>query len=65
MSNVRFWCEKRGVPVTDELCQAILARAKSCAWTLTDDEVWEVIGSFGIQRKPTPPKKSRKSRPAA
>ncbi len=60
MSNVRFWCEKRGVPVSDELCKAILARAKSCAWTLTDDEIWAVIDQLGVKAK-----KPRKSRPAA
>ena len=43
MSNVRFWCEQRGIPVDDELCKAILARAKSCAWTLTDAEILEVV----------------------
>lgn len=43
MSNVRFYCEKRGIKVDDELCKAILARAKQCAWTLTDAEVSEVV----------------------
>lgn len=45
MSNVRYYCEKRGIPVDDALCQAILARAKSCAWTLTDEEVAEIIAA--------------------
>jgi 2-isopropylmalate synthase len=48
MSNVRYWCEKRGIPVDDALCKAILERAKSCAWTLTDEEVLEVVAAHGI-----------------
>jgi 2-isopropylmalate synthase len=47
MSNVRFWCEKRAIPVDDELCRAILERAKSCAWTLTDEEILEVVAAHG------------------
>src|SRR5919197_2789892 len=48
MSNVRFWCEQRAIPVDEELCRAILERAKSCALTLTDEEVLEVVAAHGI-----------------
>ncbi|MBX7098052.1 MAG: LeuA family protein [Myxococcaceae bacterium] len=39
MSNVRYWLEQRKLPVTDEVCQRILARAKSTSWTLSEREV--------------------------
>lgn len=42
MSNVRYWLAKRRIPATDELCKAILARAKACAWTLSEAEVMAV-----------------------
>jgi 2-isopropylmalate synthase len=47
MSNVKYWCERHGVAATDALCQAILARAKSCSWTLTDEEIRAVIAEHG------------------
>jgi 2-isopropylmalate synthase len=66
MSNVRYWCEKRQVPITDALCEAILARAKASAGTLTDEEVWEVIAAHGVKRRSPPrPPKGRRSRTAA
>ncbi|MGQ0505309.1 MAG: LeuA family protein [Myxococcaceae bacterium] len=48
MSNVRFWLELRGIPQTEELCKGILSRAKSCAWTLTEEEILEVVQSHGV-----------------
>jgi 2-isopropylmalate synthase len=51
MSNVRYWLEERAYPVSDELGQAILARAKSCSWTLTEKEILEVIAKMGAGRK--------------
>ncbi|HYO56835.1 LeuA family protein [Archangium sp.] len=46
MSNVRYWLEKYLIPATDELCTAILQRAKNSARTLTDDEIFEVCARF-------------------
>jgi 2-isopropylmalate synthase len=45
MSNVRYWLEAHGQPVTDPVCQAILARAKRSNRTLTDEEIREALGS--------------------
>lgn len=46
MSNVKFWLESRGIPESEPMCRAILERAKSCAWTLSDDEVLAVVERF-------------------
>ncbi|MBI3184535.1 MAG: 2-isopropylmalate synthase [Myxococcales bacterium] len=54
MSNVRHWLEQRRIRPTEELCRAILQRAKSCAWTLSEQEVREVIGAG---RKRSSPKR--------
>jgi 2-isopropylmalate synthase len=48
MSNVRYWCEEHGIAASDELCKAILDRAKSCAWTLTDAEILAVVEAQGV-----------------
>lgn len=63
MSNVRYWCEERGIAADDELCKAILARAKSCAWTLTDAEIEEVLVEHGVRGK-TKAKTAKTSRAA-
>jgi 2-isopropylmalate synthase len=59
MSNVRYWLEKRGLPVTDEVCQAVLTRAKSCAWTLSEKEIAAVVKSV------TQPKARQKAKAGA
>ena len=56
MSNVRYWLEKRGLPVTDEVCQAVLKRAKACAWTLTEKEILAEVKAVA------PAKPARKAR---
>jgi 2-isopropylmalate synthase len=38
-SNVVFWLERRGLPVTDEVVERIFARAKSAASVLNEDEI--------------------------
>jgi 2-isopropylmalate synthase len=38
-SNVQFWLERRGYPVTDELVDRIFRRAKDSDHTLTEDEI--------------------------
>lgn len=48
MSNVRHWFEERGLKANEALYQAILDRAKSCAWTLTDDEIFAIAEAHGI-----------------
>jgi hypothetical protein len=40
---VRYWLEKRRVAVTEELVQAIFARAKGSNRTLRDDEIWDLV----------------------
>ena len=45
-SNVIFWLEKRGVPVSDALVEGILARAKASSTVLTEDEIRQEIGAF-------------------
>jgi isopropylmalate/homocitrate/citramalate synthase len=42
-SNVIFWLEKRGFEATDDLVDAIFAKAKSVNRLLTDDEIMRVI----------------------
>lgn len=42
-SNVRWWLEQRGLEVTEERVQAILARAKAAQRMLTDDEILDAI----------------------
>jgi 2-isopropylmalate synthase len=37
--NVVFWLEKRGLPVSDEVVERILARAKQSPTTLTEDDI--------------------------
>jgi 2-isopropylmalate synthase len=39
-SNVVFWLERRGIPVTDELVERIFAKAKASATVLTDEEIY-------------------------
>ncbi|HYV46981.1 MAG TPA: LeuA family protein [Myxococcaceae bacterium] len=48
MSNVKYWLEKRGIPCDESLCQDILKRAKTCSWTLKDEEILEVVASHGL-----------------
>ena len=38
-SNVVFWLEKRGILVTDELVERVLAKAKASTCVLTDEEI--------------------------
>src|SRR5258707_9840261 len=42
-SNVLFWLEKRGIPVTDELVERIYQRAKTSDHTLSDAELVECL----------------------
>ena len=42
-SNVVFWLEKRGVPVSDALVERIFARAKASATVLREDEIRQLL----------------------
>lgn len=43
LSNVRYWLEKRRVNASEELVQAIFARAKASNRVLREDEIWDII----------------------
>jgi 2-isopropylmalate synthase len=59
MSNVRYWCEERGIGADDELCRAILERAKACAWTLTDQEILALVQAHGGGKSSRPRRAAR------
>jgi 2-isopropylmalate synthase len=42
-SNVVFWLEKRGLPVTDAVVERIFARAKSATSVLDEREILEIV----------------------
>jgi 2-isopropylmalate synthase len=42
-SNVVFWLERRGIPVTDDLVDRIFARAKKSSTVLTEAEIREEV----------------------
>ncbi len=48
MSNVKYWLQQRGIPGGEALCHDILKRAKTCSWTLKDEEILEVVASHGL-----------------
>ncbi len=49
-SNVVFWLERRGLPVSDELVDRIFAAAKASSTVLTDDEIQAVLADVGPSR---------------
>ena len=38
-SNVVYWLEKRGLPITDEIVDRIFMKAKSSSSVLTEEEI--------------------------
>jgi hypothetical protein len=38
-SNVMFWLEKRGIPVSDQVVDRVFQRAKSSRTVLTEAEI--------------------------
>jgi 2-isopropylmalate synthase len=48
-SNVHFWLERRGIPVTEELVDRIFAVAKASDHTLSDAEIEACIPA-GVRR---------------
>lgn len=56
MSNVRYWLERRGKRVSDEVAKAILTKAKACAWTLSEAEV---LAALRPPKKKAPAKQAK------
>ncbi len=48
-SNVLFWLEKHGVPLSDEVVDRVYHRAKSSDHTLTEAEILECVNGDGHQ----------------
>jgi 2-isopropylmalate synthase len=46
-SNVHFWLERHGIPVTEEVVERIYARAKASDHTLSDAEMLECVQTAG------------------
>ena len=42
-SNVVFWLERHGIPVTDEVVDRVFARAKASSRVLSDAEIAELV----------------------
>ena len=42
-SNVRFWLERRGIPVSDEVVESIYRRAKASDHTLSEAEILDCV----------------------
>ncbi len=43
MSNVQYWLQSRGLPLSDQVCQAVLRRAKEGNRVLEEDEILAVV----------------------
>jgi isopropylmalate/homocitrate/citramalate synthase len=54
-SNVIFWLESRGLPVTDEIVERVYAAAKASNRTLTHEQVQHLVGGEA-KLKPAGPK---------
>jgi 2-isopropylmalate synthase len=48
-SNVHFWLERHGIPVTEEIVERVYARAKSSDHTLTEEEILECVQTAGTR----------------
>ncbi|HEY1015104.1 MAG TPA: LeuA family protein [Herpetosiphonaceae bacterium] len=46
-SNVRFWLEQRGLPVSDEIIAAVIAAAKRSSKLLAEEEIRAIAGEEG------------------
>jgi 2-isopropylmalate synthase len=50
-SNVQYWLERHGIPVTEELVLRIFDTAKRASRVLTDDEILALCGErSGVKR---------------
>lgn len=64
MSNVKYWLTSRGLPVNDEVCDRVLKKAKSVAWTLSEKEILALVKGGGQKaRKAKPAPKAKASAP--
>jgi 2-isopropylmalate synthase len=61
MSNVKYWLTERGLPVTDEVVQRVLKKAKASGWTLSEKEILKVVKP-AKKRAGTASKKTSKRR---
>jgi 2-isopropylmalate synthase len=43
-SNIVYWLETRGLPVTDEVVDRIFTKAKSSSSVLTEEEIHKILG---------------------
>jgi isopropylmalate/homocitrate/citramalate synthase len=46
-SNVVFWLERRGLPVTEDVVQRVFARAKASPCVLTEEEIRQELAASG------------------
>jgi isopropylmalate/homocitrate/citramalate synthase len=46
-SNVVFWLEKRGLPVTEAIVERVFAKAKASSWVLTEEEIMKELEAPG------------------
>jgi 2-isopropylmalate synthase len=44
-SNIVYWLEQRGLPVTDDVIERIFTKAKSSATVLTEEEIQDLVNS--------------------
>ncbi|HEY0839666.1 MAG TPA: LeuA family protein [Vulgatibacter sp.] len=49
MSNVSWWLERKGLPVSEDLGRFILARAKASNLTLSDEQIHEAVEAFRVE----------------
>jgi isopropylmalate/homocitrate/citramalate synthase len=53
-SNVTCWLRQRGIEASPELVRAIFARAKESDRLLSEEEIFEVCGGFGVAAAQAP-----------
>ncbi|HTS37172.1 MAG TPA: LeuA family protein [Candidatus Solibacter sp.] len=51
-SNVLFWLERRGIPVSDDVVDRIFQRAKKSDHTLTEAEILDCVSAAGVNKDP-------------
>jgi 2-isopropylmalate synthase len=51
-SNVIYWLERRGIPITEEVVDAIFRKAKQSSTTLTEAEILECCNGTGAVAAP-------------
>jgi len=51
MSNVQYWLQARGLPASEAVCKAVLAKAKQGNRVLQEDEVLALVPGAGAEEK--------------